>query len=87
MNISSGPAVASLFHWDRTAWTNVLSNLQEPLNGIWGSSPTDVWTVGNRGLSLIGMEVPGRHTPVAQHSHLAPYGDRVRVMYGLSEME
>lgn len=50
VSISSGPAVASTYHWDGSTWTSISSNLQEPLNGIWGSSSTNVWTVGNGGL-------------------------------------
>lgn len=50
VSTSSGPTVASTYHWNGTTWASVPSNLQEPLNGIWGSSSTDVWAVGDGGL-------------------------------------
>jgi hypothetical protein len=36
----------TLLHWDGTAWTQVMSPTTNALNGVSGTSATDVWAVG-----------------------------------------
>jgi len=43
-----GPIKAKIFNYNGTDWTEMTSNVEIPvlLQGIWGSSPTDVYAVG-----------------------------------------
>ena len=41
-----------IYYFDGAEWNRMDSGATESLNGIWGSSPTSVWAVGNHGTIL-----------------------------------
>jgi len=40
---------ANPIHWDGTSWTTKGAGTPIATNGAWGTSPTDIWTVGDYG--------------------------------------
>jgi hypothetical protein len=43
----------TILHYDGAAWTEV-QTLEQQLNGVWGSSPADVFAVGEDGTIMHG---------------------------------
>jgi hypothetical protein len=58
-----------LAHWDGHSWTQDASPERTQLNGIWGSSPADVWLTGNDGAIL--RMVSGAVVDAGPHVDLA----------------
>jgi hypothetical protein len=42
----------TIMHFDGAAWTPAVMNSSLQLNGVWGSSPNDVWAVADGGMIL-----------------------------------
>jgi hypothetical protein len=55
-------AEATALHWDGSALTAHRTGTREPLLGVWGSGPNDVWAVGqNFGRNEISARSPVIH--------------------------
>jgi len=44
---NDGPGQAKLFHYDGAGWSEIPNDFQTLLQGVWGSSADDVYTVGS----------------------------------------